>query len=156
MDTILILLCLFFVINITMFMVMLYNINNLSTIVNQIQLDENGILTVNDLKVINSTTLNKLNVSNSATLNKLDVSNSTTLNKLDVSGIIYTKGLEINGMPSGVTDQDFEKDTFYTIRFGTAGTTRSEGDRVKDDRNDQANNKRSCYRQNGVIELRCF
>ena len=145
MDTILILLCLFFVINITMFMVMLYNINNLSTIVNQIQLDENGILTVNDLKVINS-----------ATLNKLNVSNSTTLNDLNVSDIIYTKGLEINGMPSGVTDQDFEKDTFYTIRFGTAGTTRSEGDRVKDDRNDQANNKRSCFRENGEIQLRCF
>ena len=69
---------------------------------------------------------------------------------------IYTKGLEINGMPSGVTDRDFEKKTVYTIRFGTAGTTRSEGDRVKDDRNDQANCKRSCFRENGETKLRCF
>ena len=69
---------------------------------------------------------------------------------------IYTKGLEINGTPPGVRDRDFEKITFYKIRFGTAGTTRSEGDRVKDNINDQANCKRSCYIENGDARLRCF
>ena len=70
---------------------------------------------------------------------------------------IYTRGLEINGTPRGVRDRDFEKETFYNIRFGTAGTTRSEGDRVGDNnRNNLGNSKRSCYRQQGKLELNCF
>ena len=70
---------------------------------------------------------------------------------------IYTRGLEINGTPSGVRNQGYEKNTFYNIRFGTAGTTRSEADRIGDkNRKNQGNSKRSCYKQNGILELRCF
>ena len=71
-------------------------------------------------------------------------------------GNIYTKGLEINGMPPGVRTGDWEKKTSYTVRFGTAGITRSEGDRLKDNRNNYGNCKRSCFRQNGETQLRCY
>lgn len=193
MDTVLILLCVFFVINIIMFMVMLYNFNNLSAVVDQLQLNYTSImsddtLNVKNIKVTGSASVNKLDVGDSASVKKLDVGDSASIPNLstyiiksnnkdnwidckgqlvcyeklytkkdmDSSGNIYTKGLEVNGMPPGVRTGDFEKKTFYTIRFGTAGTTRSEGDKIKDDRNDQANNKRSCYRENGEIQLRCF
>ena len=216
MDTVLILLCAFFVINIIMFMVMLYNFNNLSAVVDQLQVNYTSImsddtLNVKNIKVTGSASVNKLDVGDSASVNKLDVGDSASVNKLDVgdsasvnkldvgdsasiptlstfiiksnnkdnwidckgqlvcyeklytkkdmdsSGNIYTKGLEVNGTPTGEPDlESYDGKESYVVRFGSAGCTRRQGDIDGDSVNDVINVKRSCYRENGDSKLRVW
>ena len=199
------LLCAFFVINIIMFMVMLYNFNNLSAVVDQLQVNYTSImsddtLNVKNIKVTGSASVNKLDVNDSASVNKLDVGDSASVNKLDVgdsasiptlstfiiksnnkdnwidckgqlvcyeklytkkdmdsSGNIYTKGLEVNGTPTGEPDlESYDGKESYVVRFGSAGCTRRQGDIDGDSVNDVINVKRSCYRENGDSKLRVW
>ena len=194
MDTVLILLCAFFVINIIMFMVMLYNFNNLSAVVDQLQVNYTSImsddtLNVKNIKVTGSASVNKLDVGDSASVNKLDVGDSASIptlstfiiksnNKdnwidckgqlvcyeklytkkdMDSSGNIYTKGLEVNGTPTGEPDlESYDGKESYVVRFGSAGCTRRQGDIDGDSVNDVINVKRSCYRENGDSKLRVW
>ena len=141
------------------------------------KLDVGNSASVKKLDVRDSASVKKLDVGDSAsipTLSTYIIKSNNKDNWIDCKGQlvcyeklytrkdmksegnIYTKGLEVNGIPPGVRDRGYEKNTFYTIRFGTAGTTRSEGDNIDKNRNNQGNSKRSCYRENGILELRCF
>ena len=208
-------------------MVMLYNFNNLSAVVDQLQINYTSImsddtLNVKNIKVTGSASVNKLDVGDSASVNKLDVGNSASVNKLDVgnsasvkkldvgdsasvnkldvgdsasiptlstyiikannkdnwidckgqlvyyeklytkkdmesSGNIYTKGLEVNGTPTGEPDlESYDGKESYVVRFGSAGCTRRQGDIDGDSVNDVINVKRSCYRENGDSKLRVW
>lgn len=82
-------------------------------------------------------------------------SNENELKRTDIDDA-YIKGLTINGQPTGEQIGSHEGKTSYVIYFGSHGTTRAEGDKIKDSASDMSLIKRSIFRENNDNKLRSF
>ena len=105
MDTILLALSLFFVINIIMFVVILYNFNNLSSIVNQLQIDENGTLIFQNVNVTGTLSSSNIKVTNKLTSKNIDVNDTLTSNNIDVDDTLTSPNIKTSNISSN-TDED--------------------------------------------------
>lgn len=98
-------LSLFFVINITMFIIILYNFNNLSSIVNQLQISEDGTLTFQNVNITGTLTSSNIKVSKTLTSNNIDVNNTLTSNNIDVDNTLTSPNIKTSNISSN-TDKD--------------------------------------------------